>query len=142
MYKNEIFNWTKIYVKGYGFLYFAKNMGKSWNNKYSQKLLDSAKKSTTGAIKTALKGAIKKTAEATGDLIGNKIADKITSVSKKSNNNNNNNNNEDLEITAHKKRYISSEEIQQIINELRLVPKHYWWINVNFKKRYTSLKER
>ena len=73
----------KIYVKGYGFLFFAKNMGKSLSNKYGQKLLDSAKKSTTDAIKTASKRAIQKTAEATGDLIGNKIADKITSVSKK-----------------------------------------------------------
>ena len=74
----------RIYVKGYGFLSFAKNMGKSLSNKYGQKLLDSAKKSTTDAIKTASKRAIQKTAEATGDLIGNKIADKITSVSKKS----------------------------------------------------------
>ena len=73
----------RIYVKGYGFLSFAKNMGKSLSNKYGQKLLDSAKKSTTDAIKTASKKAIQKTAEATGDLIGNKIADKITSVSKK-----------------------------------------------------------
>ena len=40
-----------------------------------------------------------------------------------SNNNNNNNNNEDLELTVHKKRYISPEERHQIINELRLVPK-------------------
>ena len=56
-------------------------------------------------------------------MIGNKIADKITSVSKKSSHNNNSNNNEDLEITDHKKRYISAEERQQIINELRLVPK-------------------
>ena len=40
----------RIYVKGYGFLSFAKNMGKSLSNKYSQKLLDSAKKSTTDAI--------------------------------------------------------------------------------------------
>ena len=94
-------------------------MGKSLSNKYGQKFLDSAKKSTTDAIKTALKRAIQKTAEATGDLIGNKIADK--SVSKKPNNNNNNN--EDVEITAHKKRYISSEERQQIVNELRLAPK-------------------
>ena len=39
------------------------------------------------------------------------------------NNNNNNNNNEDVEITAHKKRYISPEERQKIIDELRLVPK-------------------
>ena len=44
----------KIYVKGYGDLSFAKNM----SNKYSQKLLNSAKKSTTDAIKAALKTAI------------------------------------------------------------------------------------
>ena len=74
----------RIYVKGYGFLSFAKNMGKSLSNKYGQKLLDSAKKSTTDAIKTASKRAIQKTAKATGDLIGNKSADKITSASKKS----------------------------------------------------------
>ena len=70
----------RIYVKGYEFLSFAKNMGKSLSNKYSQKRLDSAKKSTTDAIKTELKRGIQKTAEATCDLIGNKIADKITSV--------------------------------------------------------------
>ena len=117
-----------IYVKRYGFLSFAKNMGKCLSNKYGQTLLDGAKKSTTDAIKTAPKRAIQKTTEATGDLIGNTIADKITSVSKKKsnnngNNNNNNNNNEDVELTTHKKRYISPEERQQIINELRLVPK-------------------
>ena len=110
---------NRIYVKGYGFLSFAKNMGKSLSNKYGQKLLDSAKKSTTDAIKTAPKRAIRKIAEATGNLIGNKIADKITSVSKKSNNNsnsnnnnnnnNNNNDNEDIYLTTHKKRYISPE---------------------------------
>ena len=111
----------RIYVKGYGFLSFAKNMGKSLSNKYGQKLLDSAKKSTTDAIKTASKRVIQKTAEATGDLIGNKITDEITSVSKKPNNNNNNN--EDVKITTHKKRYISPEERQKILNELRLVPK-------------------
>ena len=114
----------EIYVKGYGVLSFAKNMGKILSNKYGQKLLDSAKKSATDAIKTASKRAIQKTAEATGDLIDNNIADKITSVLKKpSNNSNNNNDNEDAEITAHKKRDISPEKRQQIINELRLVPK-------------------
>ena len=71
----------RIDVKGYGFLSFTKNMGKNLRNKYGQKLLDSAKKSTTDAIKTALERAIQKTAEATGDLIGNKI-DNITSASK------------------------------------------------------------
>ena len=113
----------RIYVKGYGFLSFAKNMGKSLSNKYGQKLLDSAKKSTTDAIKTASKRTIQKTAEATGELIGNKIADKITSVSKKKPNNNNNNNNEDVELTTHKERYVSPGERLQIFNELRLVPK-------------------
>ena len=73
----------RIYVKGYGFLSFAKNMGKNLSNKQGQKLFDRAKKSTTDAIKTTSKKAIQKTAEATGDLIGNKITDKITSVSKK-----------------------------------------------------------
>ena len=55
-------------INGYGFLFFAKNMGKSLSNKYVQKLLDSAKKSTTDAMKTASKRAIQKAAEATGDL--------------------------------------------------------------------------
>ena len=73
----------RMYVKGYGFLSFAKTIGKSLSNKYGQKPLDSAKKATTDAIQTASERAFQKTAEATGDLIGNKIADKITSVSKK-----------------------------------------------------------
>ena len=95
----------RIYVKGYGFLSFAKNMGKSLSNKYGQKLLDSAKKSTTDAIKTASKRAIPKTAEATGDLIGNKIADKITSISKKPAKelHNNDETDKDVKITSHKK---------------------------------------
>ena len=73
----------RIYVKGYGFLSFAKNIGKNVSNKDGKKLLDSAKKSAIDAIKTASKRAIQKTAEATGDLIRNKIADKITIVLKK-----------------------------------------------------------
>ena len=48
----------RIYVKSYGFLSFAKNMDKNWSNKYSQKLLDSAKKSATDAIKTASNKAV------------------------------------------------------------------------------------
>ena len=68
-----IYMCERIYVKGYGFLSFAKNMGKSLSNKYGKKLLNSAKKSTTDPIKTASKRAIQKTVEATGDLVGNKI---------------------------------------------------------------------
>ena len=62
-------------------------MGKNLSNKYSQKFIDTAKKSTADAIKTASKRAIQKTAEPTGDLIGNKISDEITSFSKKIQNN-------------------------------------------------------
>ena len=100
-------------------------MGKSLSNKYGQNLLDSAKKSTTDAIKTASKRAIQKIAEATSDIIGNKTADEITSVSKKKSTelHNNDETKEDVEITVHKKKYISPEERQQIIDELSLVPK-------------------
>ena len=52
-----------MFVKGWGFLSLAKNMGKNIGKnistnvtgKYSQKLLDHAKKSSTGALKTTLK---------------------------------------------------------------------------------------
>ena len=63
---------------------FVKNIGKNLSNKYGQKRLDSAMKSTMDPIKADSKRAIQKTEEATSDLICNKIADKITSVSKKS----------------------------------------------------------
>ena len=56
----------KIYVKGYGFLSFANNMGKNLGNKYGQKLFDTAKKYTTDAIKTASKKAIQKNSRSNG----------------------------------------------------------------------------
>ena len=114
------------HVKGFGFFSFARNIGthaskvaKSMSNKYSQKLVGTAKKSATDAIKTASKRAIQKTAEATGDLVGNKIADKITSASKKSDNEKIQSNEVNSEIP--KERYISPKERQQIIDELRLI---------------------
>ena len=58
------------YVKGYGFMSFARNFG----DKYSKSLMDVSKT----FAKTAGKNILKETAKATGDLIGNKIADKIT----------------------------------------------------------------
>ena len=105
----------------------ATKVAKNVSNKYSQKLLDSTEKSATDAIKTPSKRAIQKTAETTGDLIGSKISDKITSVSmelrsKKSTKELPNDKTEvDVEKTTTEKRYISPEERQQIIDELRLV---------------------
>ena len=46
------------YVKGYGFLSFAKNIGRNVGNKYGQKLVDTAKKSASDALKIASKKAI------------------------------------------------------------------------------------
>ena len=95
-------------------MFFARSM----SNKFGKKLVNTAKKSATDAVKTASKTAIQTTAGATGDLIGNKIADKIISVSKKKSNNDNNN--DDVKLPTHKKRYISPEERQQIIDELKI----------------------
>ena len=66
------------YVKGYGFLPFAKK----FRNKYGKKLMDTATKTGVDAAKIASKRVVQKTAVATRDLIGNKIADKITSIGK------------------------------------------------------------
>ena len=74
--------WTETkyrkYVKDYGFLSFARNVG----YEDGKKLMDTATKTGIDAAKAASKRLFQKTAEATGDFIGNKIADKITSVGK------------------------------------------------------------
>ena len=61
----------RIFVKGYGFLSFAKNISKN------QRLLAHDKQSAADVLKTASKRAIQKTVDATSDLIGNKIVNKI-----------------------------------------------------------------
>ena len=61
----------RIFVKGYGFLPFAKNMGKNTgkqinknlSGKYSEKLLDHAEQSATDVRKITSKKVIQKTAE-------------------------------------------------------------------------------
>ena len=91
-------------------------MGKNLNNKYGQKVLDSAKESTTDAIK-----AIQKTAETTGDLIGNKIADKITSISTK-----NDDANSEIEVGR-----TSPKDVPKKIHISRTKATNYWWIKVS-----------
>ena len=99
------------YVKGYGFLSFARQLG----DKYGKKLLDTATKTEIDAAKTASKRIVQKAAEATGNLIGNKIADKITSIGKtKQKEKEKENTNKQEEI------YILPEKRQQIINDLKL----------------------
>ena len=64
----------RIYVKGYGFMYFARN----FRGKYSKSLIDKGINVSKTFAKTAGKKILKESAKATGDLIGNKIAYKIT----------------------------------------------------------------
>ena len=66
------------YVKGYGFLSFARKFGDT----YGKILMNTATKTRLDAGKTASKTVVQKNAESTGDLIGNKITDQATSVGK------------------------------------------------------------
>ena len=71
-------------------------------------------------LKLLQKKVTQKSVEAAGDLTGNKISDKIKRVSKTLPQNNSKENIEhDREI--HKERYISPEQRQKIIDDLRLV---------------------
>ena len=94
------------YVKGYGFLSFARN----FNDKYGKSLRNASKT----FAKTAGKEILKETANAAGDLIGSKIADKITvKPSKKSHD-------DEVINGILKERYISPKERQKIIDEFKL----------------------
>ena len=96
------------YVKGYGFLSFARRFG----DKYGKELMDTATKTGIDAAKTASKRVVQKTAEATGDLVGNKIAGKITSFDKTKSKE---------KEDEREKIYISPEKRQKIIDDLRLL---------------------
>ena len=88
----------RIFVKDYGFLSFAEDMGKN-----------------IGKNK-ARKRAIQKTAEAAGGLMINKVADGIPKKSPQ-----NTSETVESETEMLKKRYVYPEERQQIIDELRLI---------------------
>ena len=92
------------YIKGYGFLSFARKFG----DKYGKKLMET--KIGIDAAKTASKRVVQKTAEATGDLTGNKIADKITSIGKT----------KEKENTNKPKEIYIPPEKRQIIDDLKL----------------------
>ena len=67
---------------------------------------------------------------------------KLQKKSRKESHNNNDKTEEDTETTTHKKKYISPEERQEIIDELRLVPKKDAWIKVNIKKKKKQIINR
>ena len=103
------------FVKGYGFMSFARN----FSDKCSKSLMDKGIDVSKKFAKTAGKKILKKTAKATGDLIVNKIADKMTAKpSKKSYNEEIQSDEVNNEIPT--ERYISPKERQKIIDELKL----------------------
>ena len=97
------------FVKGYGFMSFARN----FSDKYSKSLTDKGIDVSKKFAKTSAKKILKKTAKATGDLIGNKIADKITSASKKSHNEEIQSDEVNNEIP--KERYISLKKDKKLL---------------------------
>ena len=91
-------------VNGYGFMSFARN----FNDEYGKSLRNTSKT----FAKIAGKEILKETAKATEDLIGNKIADMTTAKP---------HNKDEVIYGISKERYISPNERQKIIDELRLV---------------------
>ena len=106
------------YVKGYGFMSFARN----FNDKCSIFLMDLSKT----FAKTAGKKILKETAKATGDLIGTKIADKITAKP---------HNKDEVINGIPKERYISPKERQKIIDEVKIAYNNGIPKNNEFNKR-------
>ena len=130
-------NQIRKYVKGYGFMSFAKNFGSKYGKKFLNKGISASKRikdsgnfiknsaskfnqSKYGKMlknqgsefgKIAGKKILTKSAEATGYLIGWKIADKITSLKVMD---------KPQEIIEEEEIIILPEKRQQIINDLRL----------------------
>ena len=130
-------NQIRKYVKGYGFMSFAKNFGSKYGKKFLNKGNSASKRikgtgnfiknsasrfnqSKFGKIlkkqgsefgKIAGKKILTKSAEAAGDLIGSKIADKITSLKVKD---------KPQEIIEEEEIIIPPEKRQQILDDLRL----------------------
>ena len=122
----------RTFLKGYGDLPFAKIINKNIGKNFSKNLSGKCSKKTFMIIpnnllrmhlklsqKEQLK--IRKIVEATVDLIDNKITNRIAKVPKtlQQNNSERTANEHDKEIP--KERYISPEEIQKNIDDLRQV---------------------
>ena len=98
----------RIYVKRYGFLSFAENMGKILSNKYGQKVLDSTEKYNTETIKTASKRAILKHQKQLLIYLVIKFQIKLQVFQKKSSKEMHSQNEDEMEIP--KERHISNKK--------------------------------
>ena len=93
---------ARKYVKGYGFLLFAR----TFSDKYRKQLLDAG----LDALETASK-KFSKAAEGTGEFVGNKIPDKIVILKYVIRQNKRN----------VEKKIIPPEKREEILNNLRIV---------------------
>ena len=116
-------NKIRRYVKGYGFISFAKNLGSKYVKKIMNKVISPASKFNQSKYENMLKNQgsefgkiagkkiLTKSAEATGDLFGSEIADKTTSFKSKP---------KEKIIEEDEEIIIPPEKRQQILNDLRL----------------------
>ena len=119
---------NRVLVKGYGFLSFAKSIGKNLTGKYRQRLLHIAEKSAvtkvaTDTLKTTWKRAFQKTV-CNKILVRIKIADKISNTSSQNGPETNSikslNTAIQTEDAIRSGIYISPEKRQEIVDGLRL----------------------
>ena len=118
------------YVKGQGFISFARNIGNKYGEKifdksldvgssiktkYGKKILDKSLSAGKDFAKIAGKKVLTKSAEATGDLIGNEIADRITKSAK-----NKEQKEDDRIMEETQEIIIPPEKREQIIRDLKL----------------------
>ena len=111
-------NRIRKYVKGYGFMSFAKSLGSKYGKNIMNKGISAASKFNQSKYdkmesefgKIAGKKLLTKSAEETGDLIGSNIADKVTSFKSK----------EKPEVIEEEEIIIPPDKRQQILNDLRL----------------------
>ena len=119
---------NRVLVKGYGFLSFAKSIGKNLTGKYRQRLLHIAEKSAvtkvaTDTLKTTWNRAFQKTV-CNKILVRIKIADKISNTSSQNGPETNSikslNTAIQTEDAIRSGIYISPEKRQEIVDGLRL----------------------
>ena len=97
------------YVRGYGFLSFARNIASSQAAKRAKDVL--VKQGKEAATKAGKRATVK-AAEATGDLVNQKIADKITKKAKPE---------KSVASVVTQVKEFSPEERQKILKELALL---------------------
>ena len=94
-------------MKGYGILSFAKNMDENIDKNIS-KILNGANQSATDALKITSKKVIQKIANKIARTTSPNYPETFSQI-------------EEISIEIPKEKYISTEKLQQIISDVRLI---------------------